>query len=152
MKRLVLVAMTLFLLIPCLSIPILGAETVEETRITYMEDGSYLVETVQIVDSRASGSKTGTKTKTYYESDGTASWKATLTGKFTYDGTSATCTVSTVSVTIYDANWYTVSKSATKSGNTASASVTMGYKTMGITTNKVTISVSLSCDKDGNFS
>lgn len=118
----------------------------------YFEDGSYM--TVEIISkgARASGSVTGSKPYTYYGSDGNAKWKAVITGSFSYSGSSATCTSSSVDVTIYDSSWYTVSKSASKSGNTARASVTIGEKRGGVTVTKVPVSLSLSCGKDGNLS
>lgn len=121
-------------------------------RIVYFEDGSYIVTTITEVQSRVAYSKNGTSTSTYYGSDGTAKWKVTLSGSFTYDGSSATCTSSSCSVIIYNNSWYTISKSASKSGNTAFGSATMGYKVLGITTNQVTRDISLTCDKDGNLS
>lgn len=118
----------------------------------YFEDGSYIVTTITEAQSRAATGKSGAKTSTYYGNDGTAHWKATLSGSFTYDGSSATCTSSSCSVTIYNNSWYTLSKSASKSGNSAFGSATMGYKVLGITTNQVTRDISLTCDKDGNLS
>ena len=128
------------------------AMNVQQSSTTYYGDGSYLVETIEITQARASGMKTGTKTQTYYDSTGEAEWKAVLTGTFTYTGSSATCTSSSVSVTIYDTSWNTVSKSASKSSNIASASVTMECKLLGITTNKVTVNPTLTCDANGNLS
>lgn len=152
MKRALCLLLVCLLSFSCLGLTASAAEMEQETTITYFEDGSYLVETIEIIQSRASGTKTGSKSKTYYGDDGTSNWKATLTGTFTYTGTSATCTASSVSVTVYDSDWYTVSKSASKSGNTATASVTMGEKLLGVTVNKMSTSSTLSCDKDGNLS
>ena len=128
------------------------ADTLVETNITYYEDGSYLVETIESTCTRASGTKTGAKNQTYYGSSGSAEWKVTLSGTFTYTGSTSSCTASSVSVTIYNSDWYTISKSASKSGNTASAFVTMGYKVLGITTNKVNATPTLVCDANGNLS
>lgn len=123
-----------------------------ETVITYLEDGSYFVETLEVYKSRSAGSVTGTKTSTWYNDSGTAEWKAVLTGTFTYTGTNATCTASNVTVTIYNSNWYTISKSASRSGAMASASVAMGYKMLGVTTKRITATPTLTCDKNGNLS
>lgn len=121
-------------------------------KIVYFEDGSYIITTITETQSRGAYSKSGTSTSTYYGSDGTAKWKATLSGSFTYNGSSATCTSSSCNVTIYNSSWYTISKSAGKSGNTASGSATVGYKVLGVTTNQVTRNITLSCDKNGNLS
>ncbi len=120
--------------------------------IVFLEDGSYIVTSILEVQSRVTGSKGGSKTSTYYANDGTLQWQATLTASFSYNGTSATCTTSNCSVTVHNSEWYTVSKNASKSGNTAMTTVTMGRKVLGITVDKDTIDIALSCDKNGNLS
>lgn len=132
--------------------PVFASAAEEGTNIVYLEDGSYYTIQTVTYGTRASGSKTGNKVYTHHDSDGTSNWKVTLTGSFTYTGSSATCTSSSVDVTIYDSNWYTISKSASKSGNTASASVTMGEKRGGVTVTKVPVSLTLTCDANGNLS
>lgn len=147
MKRLFSLILTICLIA---SLPIYSSPAEEE--VIYFDDGSYIVITVESISTRASGTKSGSKTLKYTGSDGELEWKAVLSGTFTYNGTSATCTSSSCNVTIYASNWYEVSKTVTKSGNTASASVTMGRKVLGITVEKETYPLSLSCDKDGNLS
>lgn len=151
MKRLCC-ALLAVMLIAVLPLNCFAAANEIETSIRYLDDGSYVIETLEVSRGRSAGSVTGTKTSTGYGEDGTAEWKAVLTGTFTYTGSSATCTASSVSVTVYNSNWYTVSKSATKSGATASASVTMWYKMLGVTTKKVTVTPTLTCDANGNLS
>lgn len=118
----------------------------------YFEDGSYMTVEVITKGIRASGSVSGSKPYTYYGKNGTVQWKATLSGSFTYTDSSATCTSSSVDVTVYDSSWYTISKSASKSGSKATASVTMGEKLAGVTVTKVPISLAMTCDKNGNLS
>lgn len=151
MKR----VMTYILLLALFSslLPINGyAANYEERIVTVFEDGSYLTATVIEMQSRASGTKTGSKVSNYYAEDGTLLWRATLTGTFTYTGSGSTCTSSSCSVNIYNSAWYTISKSATKSGNTAYASVTMGKKLLGLTVSQIPASISLKCDANGNLS
>lgn len=145
----ILLSIMLILLIP---FNCLATENDEVGNVIYFDDGSYMVEQIFVIQSRASGTVTGDKIDTYYSSNGTALWKAVLTGSFTYSGTSSTCTSSSVSVTIYDNDWYTISKSASKSGNAATSSVTMGCKMLGVTVNKEYSNLTLTCDKDGNLS
>lgn len=133
-------------------IPVQSRAAEKKLETIYFEDGSYITVEVIARETRASGSASGSKPYTYYDSDGNAVWKAVITGSFTYNGSRATCTSSNVDVTIYDSAWYTISKSSSKSGNTASASVTMGEKRGGVTVTKVPVSLSLSCDKNGNLS
>lgn len=150
MKRyiciLIVLAMMVFML------PAHASAAQEETDIVYFEDGSYLVTTISEMQTRATASKNGSKTKTYYESDGSAAWKATLTGTFTYDGSSSTCTSSNCSVTVYNSAWYTISKTASRSGSTANAAVTMGRKLLGVAVTNKSINISLTCDGNGNLS
>lgn len=150
-KRIISALLVLVLVlsfIPCA----FATERVNETEVIYFEDGSYITFTIEEIGTRASGTKTGTKACTYTDSDGDVNWQAVLTGTFSYTGTSATCTASSCSITIYNDAWYTVSKSATRSGNTASAAITMGRKVLGITVTKKDYQWSLSCDNNGNLS
>ena len=101
---------------------------------------------------RVSGTTSGSKESIYYSNDGTAQWKAVLTGTFTYTGTSATCTTSSCNITIYSSSWYTISKTVGKNGNSATSSVTMGNKLMGVTVTKITKHITLTCDANGNLS
>lgn len=152
MKRVVCLFAVLAVILPVLSITCFAQARGEETVVAYFEDGSYITESVEANGARASGTKTGTKTKSYYGSDGDLKWKAVLTGKFTYNGTSATCTSASMDVTISDSTWYVISKSASKSGNTAYGTATIGEKVLGVTVREVPVDLSLSCDKDGNLS
>ena len=152
MRRMIALLISLAVYIAPLFVAANAVEASDEVCVWYFDDGSYITETFSIIRSRASGSITGTKTRNYYDSEGTLDWKVDLTGSFTYTGTSATCTSSTCNVTIYGSSWYTVSKSSGKSGNTATASATMGEKLLGVTVRQVPVSLSISCDKDGNLS
>lgn len=151
MKRLFSI---LFVFVLVLSFPINAFATNihKDESIIYLDDGSYITVTIEEQEMRATGSKTGKKNITYTASSGTVCWIATLTGTFNYTGTTSTCTSASCSVTVYESNWYTVSKSATKNGNTATATVTMGRKVLGITIDKDTYTTTLSCDKNGNLS
>lgn len=150
MKRIISFVLILTMLV-CV-IPICGNAAENQKETIYFDDGSYMTIGINTIRTRAAGSVSGSKPYTYYGSDGEARWEATLTGSFTYTGSKATCTSSSVDVTIYNSAWYTISKSASKSGNTATASVTMGEKRGGVTVTNFPINLSLSCDKDGNLS
>lgn len=145
-------ALFIFVLIVSLPTKAFATNYNETASIIYLEDGSYITITTVEIETRASGSKTAQRTYTCTANDGTVCWTATLTASFSYTGSSATCTSSDCSVTVYKSNWYTVSKSATKSGNTATATVTMGRKVLGITIAKDTYNISISCDPNGNLS
>lgn len=101
-------------------------EATYATSTTYFEDGSYIITTIseESFVTRAASTKSGKKTTTFYNSDNVAQWSATLKGTFTYNGSSATCTASSITHKIYSSNWKTASASATKSGNKATGKAT----------------------------
>lgn len=121
MKKLVSVILVLVFVFSCL--PVAGAAEMVATEKIEFDDGSYLiVETIQN-GARAARSISGSKPYTYYNA-------------------------SNVSTTIYNSSWSTVSKSASKSGNKATGSVTMKQSTV----KSVPISLSLSCSASGSLS
>ncbi len=130
----------------------MAASTQSTQEVIYFEDGSYITVALSEAQSRASGTKSGSKTYKCYNSNDVELWRAVLTGTFTYTGSSASCTASSCNVTIYDSAWYVVSKTASKSGNTAKASITMGKKLLGITIEKKSAELSLSCSANGTLS
>ena len=151
MKRILSIFLMIMTLIPIITFAV-SAEGCDGN-VIYLEDGSYIVVTVEIESaSRSSGTKSGRATYNYYDSNGARGWTAVLNGTFTYTGSSATCTASNCNITIYDSAWYTVSKSASKSGNSATAAVTMGKKLLGVTVTRVPVDLILTCDANGNLS
>lgn len=145
----------LLLLVICICIGSFPArvKAAEECNIVhYEDDGSYTVESITYLSSRASGLKSGSKRKRYYDDNDVLQWTVTVTGTFSCDGSSATCTASGCSVSISNSEWYTISKTASKSGNSATGMVTMGRKILGVTTKQVASSVTLTCDDNGNVS
>lgn len=154
MKRIAVLLLTVTMVLLLLPANAYAASDFQETQVTEVQrftDGSYLVITMQTIETYASGTKTGTDTYTYYSTTNEIVWKAVLTGTFTYNGTTATCTASSCDVTIYDSTCYVISKSASKSANAATGAVTIGYKFLGVTIKKETYDLSLSCDPNGNL-
>ena len=153
MKTFCKVILSAFLILAMIPFGVFAsAETAESENIIYFDDGSYMTIELTVMDMRASGTKSGSKTYRYYGNDGVEEWRATLTGTFTYTGSSATCTASSCSVTITDTDWYTVSKTASKSGSTALADVTMGRKFLGITVEKKAVNIQINCSASGTLS
>ena len=72
------------------------------TEIIPQEDGGVLEITLtqDPVSARAAQTKSGTKTVSKKNASGQVVWSASLKGTFTYDGKKATCTASSVSVSI----------------------------------------------------
>lgn len=152
MKRILSIALFIILLFN--TIPLIGlakSDTQISTNIIYLENGCYVIEELVTLESRALNMITGTKNQRYYNSSGEQVWYASLTGTFSYNGSSATCTVATCDVTIINTSWYVISKSADKSGNVARCSVTMGRKMLGVKVDEESISFKLTCDPNGNL-
>lgn len=145
-----LVMVLLFTLLPHHA---LAAEIAEDSsEVITLENGNYIVVTTEEFGTRATQTKSGSKKYTYSNNSGEVEWVITLSGTFTYTGTTSTCTASSVDVTINASKWYVVSESASKSGSTATANVTMGRKFLGITVEKLDNNLTLTCDKNGNLS
>ena len=152
MRRFVSVMVALLLLIPSTIFNTLAAENASKTDVIYLENGCYISVEITGIDLREAGRKIGHKDYIYYNSDGEEQWRATLTGSFTYTGTSATCTSSSCSVAISDSNWSIVSKTADRSGNSALATVVMEKKFAGVKIYNREVSIMLTCDENGNLS
>ena len=152
MKRFLCCVMAMVLL--AAMFPVFGKAAAygEEVVTEVFADGSYETESIYKMQTRAGGTISGSKVKNYYDSKGTLCWQFVLNGSFSYTGSSATCTSSTCSVSIYSQGWYVISKNASKSGNTASANATMGESSGGVLANQVSASLTLRCDKNGNLS
>lgn len=151
MRKLLCCMFALMLVLSALPLHADAAEIRDESEeIIYLSDGSYIeVETI-VTSGFASDTTVGSKIYRGKYSGSTA-WEIVLSGSFSFDGSSATCTDSGCSVSIYDSAWYTVSKSSGKSGSSATASVTMGRKAGGITVDRVPVSLKLTCDANGNL-
>ena len=139
-------------LFPIVAQAIYESNTSADAEIIYLKNGCYITVEITTDMQRASGTRKGNKIYVCRTSSGAEEWRATLTGTFTYTGPSATCTAVSCSTSITDASWYEVSKTTSKSGATASGTVTMGEKFLGITINKETVNMSLTCDANGNLS
>lgn len=122
--------------------------------IEYFEDGTSAIISVyeQSNNSRAI-IRTGTKTYTYRDTKENPIWTFSVRGTFSVNsGVSATCTSSVVFHSIVDDAWACKTSSASKSGNTAKGTATFIKKVAFITTDTKDVSVTLKCDKNGNFS
>lgn len=145
---LLLAAALVFALLPLSSY---ATAPIGDEEIEYLQDGGYIVTTVEESHTRASGSKSGTKTKAHYDSNDNLNWKIVLSGQFTYTGTSATCTSASVAVNIYDSAYSKKDSSSSRSGNVAYGSATISRKVLGVTISTNTYNLTLTCDKDGNL-
>lgn len=153
MKRLVKIVVSTLLVLALLPVSTLAATEAPKTEdIIYLDNGCYITVELTVTEARAARSKSGSKTYICHANDGSEEWRAVLNGTFSYTGTSSLCTVANCTVTITNTNWYEVSKTATRSGNAAVAELTMGRKFLGITIDKESYTMRITCDANGNLS
>jgi hypothetical protein len=124
-----------------------------QENVVYFEDGSYLVTTLTESSPLFRSTKTGSKSSRYYNSNDELQWLITVTGTFTYNGITSQCTYVDGTTNIIDPDrWFLDSESPTISGATATYTIALARRTLGIVYGRETHSVSLTCDKDGNLS
>ena len=147
MKKIITSIFIAFMMI----ITIIPVNALEENKsIEYLSNGDYIETTiVSNINTRARSSKSGTKTEKYKNASGEVMWSVSVTGTFSYNGSSCTCTNATVSTTKPSSSWSLSNKKASKSGNKAIASVT-GKKISAGTS--VTRTVTLTCSPTGKLS
>ncbi len=123
-----------------------------DTQIISLQDGGYIIIEIENSNYLARASTSMNKIFTRYNDVDEIVWKATLTGYFTYDGRTASCTSCSCVVTDFDDGWYTISKSAWTDDNIAKATIEMGRKSLGVTVRRETHNLSMVCDRYGNVS
>lgn len=120
-------------------------------------DGSYWAITIEEISSssltRATQTKQASKTNKYVDANGKVLWSVTVTGTFTYNGSSATCTKSAVSTLDASVNWTVTNEKAWKLGATAYASA-QGNEiyVAGIVFRTINKQVALTCSPTGKLS
>ena len=128
--------------------------TDSKEKVIMLENGEYIVETVteEVASERTTNTKNGQKTIKVYDSDNKLLWSATLKGTFTYTGSRATCTASSITYTVYNDNWKITSATASKSGNTATGNITGKRYALGIPIKTVERAITLTCSSSGVLS
>lgn len=111
-----------------------------------------IIEVVDVMQSRASATKTARKTASLKNANGTVLWSVTVTGTFAYSGSTSHCTHSAVSTSVKDTRWKVQRSSSSKSGNKATATATLNCFKNGAVVTSSTKSVTLTCDKNGKLS
>ena len=117
------------------------------------DDSSQLLEEMQpVVIAQTRDRVTAQRAYHHRNSSGTILWTATVTGTFTYNGSTSSCTSASYSTQVNNSTWSEQSGNAYPSGNTAIADVVMMRKLLFIVVETVPVTVSLTCDKNGNLS
>lgn len=124
---------------------------VTDSYVEYFDDGSYIVTeiTESAITTFAAKTINRSKSSHYYNSNNTKAWTVTVNGTFNYTGSSATCTRSTASYSIYNNDWKVTSSAASKSGNKAIGAFTVKRYNLGFLTKTVNRTVTLTCSNTG---
>lgn len=93
--------------------------------------------------------KTASKTYSIKSSQGKIIGTYTLTGTFSYNGTTSSCTNASCSTSIKDKTWKFTFKTAGKTGNKATGAFTIECSASGQT---ISDSLSITCSKNGDIS
>lgn len=121
------------------------------TEIQQFEDGSYVIIETVLHNSKvslfASKSKTASTNCTYYTATNEKEWVFTVTGTFSYNGTTAKATDVSSKATIYNKKWSVSSHKDSKSG--AKVTSTYTFKYQGTTKS---FTKGLKCSADGKIS
>lgn len=145
------------LLIACvLAVPVLateqgGSEALCSVR--YYADGSRdETEIILLPSAKVLHTVTAQKSTSHYTSSNELVWKVTLTGSFSYNGSSSSCTAASTTTNFYQSGWFVYSENTTHSGNTASTVVILKKTVLGVPITFSNVTLNLSCDKNGNLS
>lgn len=150
MKRLLAIFVCFIIMISILAIPATAVENndiIISQTVNYISDDCYYIETITVPSVQPfANSKTGTKSAVCVSS-GTAIYTISVTGTFTYDGSTSTATSASGSISAHVEGVTLKSRNAYTSGSSAIATGSVVY--YGITLQKT---VTLTCDKNGNLS
>ena len=103
--------------------------------------------------SRATKTKTASKTVYCNDSNGNVLWSLQIVATFSYTGSSSKCTSAKAAATSNSSYWKTSMSSCTRSGNKATATaVGKKYSSKGVLLQTVNKSVTISCSANGTIS
>lgn len=106
-------------------------------------------ETVSMKSTRTI--KSGTKTINYKHGS-TILWSVSVTGTFSYNGKSSSCTNSSVKADSRNRDWKIVNKSSSKNGSTAIGKATAKKYMLGVCIQTINETVKLTCSSTGRLS
>ena len=156
MKKILSFILVALFIFSCSSTVALASENQSpntQQSVEYLSDGSYFVTTIESsattssILSRATSSKSGSKTATYYGANNKAIFYIKVTGSFSYTGSSSTAKSSSYTIGYYVSGASSSDKGAYTSGKSAIAYATIKY--VGSSLYK---SVTLSCSANGTLS
>ena len=110
------------------------------------------IEILQDYSTRATSTRTAKKTATVKNENGEKLWYITVTGTFTYNGKTSTCTKSVVDAGVYNSRWSISKKTSSKTANKAIGTAYAKLSYTGGSTETVSKTVTLTCSANGTCS
>ena len=119
---------------------------------TEVQDDGYTIETIieEDINKSRSSIKSGTKTVNY-KNGSTILWSVSVKGTFSYNGSSAIATGSTITTSSKNNYWKISNQKSSRINNKAVASAVGNRYTAGIIVQTIYREVTLSCTKTGNL-
>lgn len=151
MKHLSKLLVFILLLNLLVSVNVQAKEQAGTEKIVF-SDGSYILSEITVIQSRAASVRKADRYYDYYNAKDVRQWRATLTGTFTYDGTTSSCTAVSTNFTVYASGWTLDSVSEHKIGNQAIGDFYISYSPLPGDYFETSVRVQLTCDKNGNLS
>lgn len=158
MKKFIVLIITVIMIFSVLSVSVCAESnsTIVLETTEYFEDGSYSITVLTVNNetavSKEISTKTGSKTTVFYNADNEKMVTVKLTASFSYTGSSATCTSVTPSYTIHDSHWRVTNSTGTKSVNKAIGEFTAKRYVLGIPTQTVDKTLTITCSNTGVLS
>ena len=156
MKKIFAILISIIMIFSVLPVTVFAEnnKTIVSETIEYLDDGSYIVTTLveETNVTRATSTKTGSKTAIHYNSDDEKVVTMKLTATFSYTGSSATCTAASTSYTIHDDSWKVTTATASKSGNKATGNFTVKHYVLLVPIQTVNTTITITCSNSGTLS
>lgn len=118
------------------------------------EDGSYIESTIEQNDQEGyvrSSTVSGSKKYSYKNSSGKVIWTAVLHGNFTYNGTSAKCISTSLTVSISNHSGKVTEKNNYASGSSAVGKMVTKRYVSGVAVQTVSRTLKLTCTVSGKL-
>lgn len=151
-KKVISVLLILVSLIGILPLQAFATQNTAPADVIPLEDGSYVVVSLETSQARIANTVTGTKSWTCYGADNEVLWIAELTATFAYSGAWYTCATADCDVTIYADSWHETRNNVRRGSNNAYADLTMTRIVLGITAQTIEGTIKLTCDNTGKLS
>lgn len=160
MKRIIFIGTLICFLLLTASVPVFAAPDFNtSTSMEYLPNGDYIETSIQestlnsrIVPFSAAARTSGSKTVRYKNSAGVVQWYVKVTGCFTYNGSTSSCTSSSVEADSNVFAWQISNKSASRSNATATGRATARLYSGSTIIQTITETVNLTCSKTGALS